>query len=127
MECKRCKKELVKDEERGCMYCPSCHPPQKPQQLEEEKERHYVDVRLTEARVRELVRDELENWHIPKPKVALPDDCMTTDAKTKELEAERDTQQEEADWRQQAKELGIPLFQRTKADVLADIKALENV
>ena len=114
MDCKRCKKELVKDEKRGCMFCPSCHPLQKEQPKEEEKERHYVDIKMTEARVRVIVRDELENWHIQKPSV--------TRDEIKEVVAPP------TDWRQQAKDLGIILTKptggaRKKIDVLAEIQA----
>ena len=47
MECKRCTTELKKDEERDCLYCPVCHPPQVEQKPIEEKETRYVDVKLT--------------------------------------------------------------------------------
>lgn len=123
--CTHCRAELMYDEKRGCSYCPRCHPLQKEVAPVKEKEKNYVDVKLTEARVKELIqelvpamiRDELENWHIRKPT-----EEITQNAEPVELD-------KHANWRSEAKELDIPMYDaenrkpRLKVDVIADIDA----
>ena len=118
MKCKGCLGELVKDEKRGCFYCPVCHPPQEEIIPESEKSRDkYIDVPLTpeqESRIRNIVRDEIENWHIPK-KVELAEIPIP------ELD-------KHVNWRSEAKELKIELYDkeakkpRRKVDVVNDIE-----
>ena len=77
--CRYCGEELSYDEARQCSTCLNCHPP-KTATPAPAKETKYLDVKLTEGRVKEMikeneerirdiVRDELENWHIQKPPV----------------------------------------------------------
>ena len=101
-----CKRELTWLEDTKCWRCLVCNP-LTPVGRTVEPEKKYIDVKLTEARVREICRDELENWHIQKPPVEV-----------KEIDLAL-----RSDWRQQAKELGIPLFQRKKEDVLQEIQS----
>lgn len=139
MECRNCKGELTKVK-GGCLRCLKCNPiidvgaPQK-------RETKYVDVTITESRVREIVRDELENWHIQKPPVTKKEAETMADVAVKEVLGENpaDTAVKkmlgtstintdgpiisEPTWRDEAKELGIPLFHKKKADVLKEIEA----
>lgn len=126
MDCRRCKTELVRDEKRKCLYCPVCHPPQTEQEKIEEKKRVYIDLKPTEKRVAEMVRDiietvvpdmirdEMEKLYIPKP------------AMIEELKVSMAKELKPADWRQEAKALGITLYQRTKKDVLKEIEERKN-
>ena len=116
-----CKKELTYLEDAKCWRCLVCNPLPKAKPAVESKTK-YLDVKVTEERVREIfteqeerireiVRDELENWYIQRPPV------------TREEVPET--------WRQQAKRLGIPVSQQTggvrkKVDVLADIAEATN-
>ena len=114
--CVTCAAELTIDKKRGCKVCRLCHPEPVAAPAPPPKAKAFLDVKLTEKRVSELIREivpdmireELENWHVQKPPV------------TKE-EIEKLT------WRQEAKSLGISLHQekggvRKKVDVLADIE-----
>lgn len=116
-----CKKELTWQEGSECWRCLTCNPisdakPAPP------KTKKYVDVAMTESRVREIVRDELENWHIQKPPVTRDEIAEATGEGSGEVKVI--TVPEKLTWRQQAKELGIELFHRKKEDVLADIARL---
>lgn len=116
-KCRRCNGELAHDEKRNCMFCPICYPPNRTQPSPPKEKPKLVDVAMTEERVREIVRDELENWHIRKPPV--------TKTEVEELTISDTFNQKRLDtmsWRLQAKELGIELYHRTKADVLAEIE-----
>ena len=119
--CRYCQTELSYDEERNCKICLTCNPPRQEIAPPPKSKKNFIDVKVTEERVREIfkellsgdavreiVRDELENWHIQKPPVT-----------KEEIPPPADNQD---DWRAKARELGIPLFQRTKKDVLADIE-----
>ena len=119
-ECKRCDTELVKDKDRGCLYCPLCHPPQKKSVPTEELEKNYIDVKPSEMRrteiikiikevVPDLIRDELENWIKP----------VTTKAEPIIVD--------NPNWKSEAKELNIALTKTTggarkKADVILDVE-----
>ncbi len=128
MECKNCKTELteIKNDkgETTCLRCLSCHPitayvPPV------EKEDKYVDKPWTDERVIEvidkvvpdMIREVLENWHIQRP----PATVVEIKEKT------------EPSWRDQAKELGIEVYDkvnkrpRLKIDVLKDILEKTNV
>lgn len=107
-KCRRCNGELTRDEKRNCWECLACYPKNRVQAAPPKTEKKYIDVAMSEGRVREIVRDELENWHIQKPSV--------TKSETEEIDTALRT-----DWRQQAKELGINTFQMKKVDVLAAI------
>ena len=113
IHCRYCREELTVIKKTGCRRCLNCHPINDVPVVPFKKETKYVDITLTEGRVREIVRDELENWHLQKPSV-------TKDEITSIVE-------EPESWRQTAKRLGISLSQATggvrkKVDVLADIK-----
>ena len=146
-----CKRELTYLEESDCWRCLVCNPLTAPAPTEK-PESKYIDVKMTEKKVREIVkdemmgskfdegqirdivRDELENWHIQKPPVTKTESELTV-AKLREIAKDNPPKTGNIEvpvnpelaaspnWRQQAKELGIPLFQRKKADVLADIEA----
>lgn len=128
-----CKRPLTYLEDSKCWRCLICNPlpTGKPAVLKKKPE--FLDVKVTEQqvaemieaklaeqvevgqeRIREIVRDELENWHIQKPP-AMKDEIAETWGVS-------DVDVTTNNWRQQAKELGIPLFQRRKVDVLKDIE-----
>jgi hypothetical protein len=116
-KCRYCGTELTYDEKRKCSVCLVCNPPSKVAAPEPVKTK-YIDVKMTEKRVREIVIDELENWHIRKPPV--------TKSEVKELTNDESAplpDSSKPNWRTQAKELGIELFHRTKEDVLVEIEA----
>lgn len=132
------------------MVCPNCSPKQRGKPIPPKEEKKYLDVKVTEKRVseiideklaeqvevgeervREIVRDELENWHIQKPLVtgeeiidASPHATATSnsnaDVPIETAENPVETV-EEMNWRQRAKELGIELYHKKKVDVLAEI------
>jgi len=119
-ECKSCKTELteMKDGEGNvtCLRCLVCHPLTK-YVAPEKKPDKYVDKPWTEERVTEIVervapgivRNILENFHIAKP------------------------ENKETSWREQAKVLGIEVYDkinkkpRLKVDILDDIKERTTV
>ncbi len=131
-----CKKPLTYLEKQKCWRCLNCNPLPKVKEPEKEKDRSkYIDVPWTpeqEGRIRAIVRDELENWHIPKPTEDETDDVLTTaeggflDQREKNRVAPREPDNP-INWRAQAKELGVELYDherkcpRKKEDVLADI------
>ena len=143
-----CKRELTYLEESGCWRCLICNPIPKSNPTPSKEKTKYIDVAMTEGRVREIVRDELENWHIHKPPVTATEvdnvtkiltrivdpPPITTRTKIEQLTTQVkdevlgiDVLRKDAkNWREQAKELGIPLFHRKKADVLAEIKERTN-
>ena len=121
--CRYCREELTYDKERNCKVCLHCNPPRAKVAPPPKDKRNFIDVKVTEERVGEIfkelfagdavrliVRDELENYHIQKPPV------------TKEEISLIPPTDNQDDWRAKARELGIPLFQRTKKDVLKDIE-----
>jgi uncharacterized Zn finger protein (UPF0148 family) len=120
--CRRCRSQLIYDEKRGCKYCPVCHPPSTVEPVELVKKKKLIDVQLTEERVREIVRDELADWHIQKPSVTV------SEAKTLII----DDDIPKTGWRAEAKELGIDVYDkerkrpRKKVDVLEDIERAKN-
>lgn len=132
MKCRKCTSELQYDEKRRCSFCPVCNPPQKAAQPTEERQvNNRVDEPWTEERITEIIkkvvpamiRDELENWHIPKPSVtraAILDDTVVLAVEVVEDESKN--------WRATAKALDIPMYDkekkrpRLKVDVLRDIK-----
>lgn len=126
MVCKRCLGDLLHDDKRVCNYCPSCNPLPKEQPKPEVKEKRYVDVKLTEGRVKELIQqivpgmimDKLEDWYIQKPPV-------TKDEVDESIIVDPEQEVEIADWRTRAKELGISLYHKKKEDVLEEIKLKE--
>ena len=111
-KCRRCNGELTRDEQRNCWECLACYPKNRVQAAPPKDEKKYIDVAMTEGRVREIVRDELENWHIQKPPIVKD-----------EIEPVPLTDNQIGDWRAQAKELGINTFQMKKVDVLAAIES----
>lgn len=108
-----CKKELTYLEEAGCWRCLVCNPIPKEAVVKQGNKTKYVDVPWTEERIRDIVRDELENWSKPTTSVDITSATPET-------------------WRQQAKRLGVPLAQptggaRKKIDVLGDIRKAEGL
>jgi hypothetical protein len=75
-----------------------------------------VDAPWTEERIRDIIKDELENWHKTTIVTKESGDLKLTDVAIGD----------DVNWRQRAKDLGIKLSQesggaRKKVDVLADI------
>ena len=143
-----CKRPLTYLEEQGCWRCLVCNPMPKdvPKPIKEKK---FLDVKTTEGQVaemitkkltehievseekiREIVRDELENWHIQKPPVTKDEieeyPTAVISQTINESRIEQAKEPEPPDWRQQAKDLGIELFHRKKVDVMKDIEEAEN-
>ncbi|KKN75870.1 hypothetical protein LCGC14_0375780 [marine sediment metagenome] len=148
--CRYCTEELTIDKKRNCKVCLSCNPPRANVAPPPKSKNNFIDVKVTEERVREIfkelfsgdavrliVRDELENWHIQRPPVTKKDSVELTVEKLQEVAKEIKSHEatgnfeisvsqemfNDSNWRAKAKELGIPLFQRTKQDVLKDIEA----
>ena len=152
--CNHCRSPLSHDKERNCKVCRTCHPVQEikteplpkdvatnPNLLTFEERVEKILAKhesVVEERIREIVRDELENWHIHEPSVKQDDvdaiwqtetagNTNTATVGRQAMVSEVAAIQLEPDWRAQAKELGIPLFQRKKVDVLADIEAKKEI
>lgn len=90
-----------------------------------------MEVEIGEGRIREIVQDELMNWHIQKSPITkdLVEE-LTSTSPPEELKTSTEViMADSLTWRQQAKALGISLMKepkgtgpRKKEDVLADIK-----
>lgn len=83
--CSYCGGELSwikKTEDSGCRRCLNCHPIKetKPEQPKEKPK--LLDVKFTEMQIREIVRNELENWHIHKPPVTRDEIAEATSGST---------------------------------------------
>lgn len=141
-----CKRPLTYLEKQGCWRCLVCNPIPKDVPIPKQ-EKKFLDVAMTEKRVkeilaeqvvtsegriREIVQDELMNWHISKP----PTTRDEIDALTEHIVQHNEKGEVSSSivtatslgWRQQAKELSIPLMKepkgtgaRKKEDVLAEI------
>lgn len=127
MKCKNCNTGLTKDEKRDCLVCLRCHPVNENPVPAPKKQNVKVDEPWTAGRIKELVEpmireivvDEIENYHI-RPKEADVESIIDVVAEQAEPVA--------TDWRAQAKELDIPLNKETggsrkKIDVLDEIEA----
>jgi hypothetical protein len=122
-ECKFCKNELVWIEKAKCNRCLTCHPMPKEVKPVEKESNKRVDESWSEERIRDIVKDELENWHkttvLTKQREGWGEDepvVVATDVAIGD----------DVNWRQRAKDLGVSLSQETggarkKVDVLADI------
>jgi len=115
--CTYCRSPLSYDEKRNCKICLTCHPPQKEQPALVKEKKEDPDLKIIKDRIKkvikevvpDMIRDELENWHIQKSPIAKGEiEKIDTSLRT--------------DWRQRAKELGINTFQMSKKDVLARIE-----
>lgn len=158
-----CKRPLTYLEDTKCWRCLNCNPIRKtnPQLIQPKA---FLDVKMTEKRVaemvrealetgtityvvvgkthpetikveisheqfREIVRDELENWHIQKPSV-MKDEIAETVTMGSSANNEETVITEET-WLQKAKRLSVPTHyesggMRKKVDVLKDIEAKER-
>jgi hypothetical protein len=130
LNCKRCKAELVRDKERNCWYCPVCHPDPNPKAppVEEPKSK-LIDVKFTEQQIREIVRDELENWHIHKPPVTRGEIEVAAAqliANGEVISEIKEASENPNDWRRRARELGINQKHKTKEQILEEIKQKEQ-
>ena len=140
--CRKCEKEIKINALKGCYWCPDCR-------LRGDAVTKDVAFEqnggLTEQQVRQICREEIGNQVGGTVELGqLHDELMPTsitdglsdDAKEQiaKLEAANKVAiqsiidgegevDEVKDWRAQAKELGVPLFQRKKEDVLRDIEA----
>lgn len=132
MNCRKCNGELTKDEKRNCFYCPVCNPLRVEVPPEEKKEDNLVDVKMNRPEIVKLIRDmvpelvqeELMNWHVQKPSVTASEaETIVEEVRADELAIKKvhDVPMLKPDWRAVAKALGINLFHKKKADVLAEI------
>lgn len=138
MKCKNCEVELtqMKNEagEDSCLRCLKCHPmPTGEPVIKAKKDNVKVDEpwtdervwKLVEPKVRELFIDLIEDYVIAQNKST--DEQVSADSA--ETITINDTEVNDKKWREQAKELEVPLYDhelkklRTKADVLVDIAA----
>ncbi len=139
--CNHCRSLLSYDENRNCKVCRTCHPVQKEKPPAEEKERRYLDIKMTNEMVQEIaeevidkivpdmIRGVLENWHIQRPPVTKTE--ITEDLIQHDHEGNVSSSVvtlKPKTWRQQAKGLGIEVYDkvnkrpRLKIDVLEDIE-----
>lgn len=138
-KCRRCSNELTEDPKRKCKVCLTCYPKALETTIPppEPEKKAFLDVKMTEERVREIVRDELENWHIQKPSLKATEVAALLEEATtlpegvfrspEELEAlNKEKVVVAGDWRAQAKALNISLFHKTKEKVLAEIAEKKN-
>lgn len=130
MKCRKCEGKLTRDEKRGCHFCPVCNPlPTAPVITEEPEPNKRVDEPWTDKRIREIVQDELMNWHIRKPSVTVSEIKATVGGG----EANVNKTVESETWRETAKRLDIPVYDkdnkrpRKKLDVLKDIEEKQKV
>lgn len=130
MKCKNCETELTFMKKAKCLRCLKCYPVTKTVPLAE-KEKNYVDVPWTKERVvaiceevcKRVFRELLEDWHVQKPDEDIDAD-LRAGARQPDNPPEDTGSVEDVGgltWRRKAKELGISLFHRKKADVLAEI------
>ena len=136
---------------QNCWRCLVCNPITETRKTETPK-RKYIDVTMTEdivrkiikeelqsvgkvesmttittdeERVREIVRDELADWHIPKPSVTKAE--ITTMTETPAINAKPVKPET---WLQKAKRLGVQTHNegtggmRKKVDIMADMARL---
>ena len=175
-----CKKPLTYLEDSNCWRCLICNPIRKTAPIIEKK-RAFLDVKMTEERVAEMieeafekgtityiamgnlkrpetaqvvvgterfgdmVREELENWHIPKPSVTrdeikdLTEEVkgmvnnldLSSGSETSSVGTHEFVEIKEETWLQKAKRLSVPTHyevdgvmaggMRKKVDILADI------
>ncbi len=132
--CRRCNGELAYDKKRNCKFCPICYPPNRTQPAPVKEKKKYLDVKMTDERVIELIkehvgpiiREELENWHIQKPPVTREEIDNSTNNADIPVEPKPET------WRQKARRMGVKTHNgytggaRKKVDVLADMERIEN-
>lgn len=146
-----CKRPLTWMEKQKCWRCLVCNPI--PKNLPKKEERkpfldvHPDEVRvaemiksamanqsLTGAQIREIVQDELMNWHIQKPPatrdeiaeavgIGEPESNVRIDIQVPKVKPET--------WLQKAKRLGVKTHydeggMRKKVDVMADMEAKEK-
>lgn len=134
-----CKLPLTWMEKQRCWRCLKCNPLPK-DVLVPQKKKKFLDVKVTEEQVakmikeaipdylnedkiREIVRDELENWHIQRPPA-------TRDEIAEALPPSSAAPKPET-WLQKAKRIGVQTHypkggMRKKVDVLADMEAKEK-
>ena len=85
-----------------------------------------IRARISMEKIREIVRDELENWHIQKPPATRDEIDNSTNNADIPVEPKQET------WRQKAKRMGVKTHNdysggaRKKVDVLRDMERIEN-
>ena len=137
-----CKRPLTWMKKQGCWRCLVCNPI--PKNLPKKEERKpFLDVHPDEVRVaemiksamtevREIVQNELMNWHIQKPPVTRDEIAEAVGVGEPESNVHIDIQVPPPEtYMQYAKRLGIATHKKTggirkKEDVLADIEAKEK-
>ena len=131
----KCATELTENfKGTGCKRCLTCNP-ETAYVPPKDRESKYVDIKMTDEKVQELVeesidkivpdmiREVLENWHIQRPPVTAEEIAEATGGE----EVVTKLQKPET-WRQEAKRLGVSVYDterkcpRKKVDVLKDIK-----
>ena len=156
-----CKKPLTWMKHGQCWRCLRCNPIQKsvPTEVPASKRidvkpdinkvQDMIDASMSEERIREIVQDELTNWHLQKPSVMkedvdeliekttftnntpveIPDEVARL-TPTNNIHIEPEIVEET--WRQKAKRLGVKTHKdnaggmRKKIDVLAEVEAVET-
>ncbi len=131
-----CLKPLTHLKESNCWRCLKCNPIPIYTPTEQTRKK-LVDAKMTTdevraivkeemAGLREIIQDELANWHIQKPPITKDEIVEAVGVGGENIHISVQLPKPET-WRQQAKELGIPLNKETggsrkKVDVLADIE-----
>jgi hypothetical protein len=87
----------------------NCNPIPTGKPAPKKDEAKYVDVPWTKERILDAIRDDVQGWI---------EDWFSPNGNTADS---ADTVVAEVDWRTQAKELGINLFQKKKSAVLVEI------
>lgn len=114
MKCRKCEKEIKINPVKKCFWCPDCRL-RGPAVSEDAAVE--ADGGITVTMIKEIVRAEIESYMSPKVKL---------EGLTEEV-AENLVKEEPKTWKEQARELDIPTYDkennrpRLKADVLADI------
>lgn len=147
--CRRCNGKLAFDDKRKCSYCPACYPPGRQQKVVPVEQKPYLDVKMTDKRVIELInehvpsmiRKELENWHIQKPPVTVEEVKEEVKDLVNNLDLGSDTnnvptESKPETFLEKAKRMGIATHyevdgvmsggMRKKVDVMADIAKKES-
>lgn len=147
--CRRCNGKLAFDDKRKCSFCPICYPPNRIQPTPVKQDKQFLDVKVTEKRVIELiqeyvppiVRRELENWHIQKPPVTVEELKEEVKGLVNNLDLGSDTNNVPTEpiqetFLEKAKRMGIATHyevdgvmsggMRKKVDIMADIAKQES-
>ncbi len=132
--CTRCSGELTFIEKTKCWRCLSCYPEGQNKPVEKPPKKEDPDVVIMKKRIRDviaevvpdMIREELENWVSPTAATGDSIEVSQDEVYIPELDKHKN-------WRSEAKELGIEVYDREKkklrlkVDVIADIDEKLNV